>query len=276
MNGKFEEKLARLAFGDLSPEEAARIESQAAQDPEAARALETFREMRSGLKAMATIPDDQLSKERLRDAILAQGLRPVPERARPSLGWLWMPVAACTLAFGLMTFKNRPTGEPVVMIPASTKDLVADARLEPKVTPTPDLPTVTSKPVEKFDLTREEREASAAATTTNRVEKVVAATAVEESKPRKRRVRRARQERKPIVIETNLPPVEESIGNSSVAGVVATNSQPKQSDSESTVATLQAPPTTGPIVLIDAQPDANTGAPAATEVGSATNVLVGG
>ena len=33
MNGKFEEKLAELAFGDLSPEDAKRIEAQAMADP---------------------------------------------------------------------------------------------------------------------------------------------------------------------------------------------------------------------------------------------------
>ena len=55
---KFDDKLAQLAFGDLSPEEARRIEAQANADPEAARMLDTYRSMKAGLRDLAEAPDD--------------------------------------------------------------------------------------------------------------------------------------------------------------------------------------------------------------------------
>ena len=56
MNGKFEEKLARLAFGDLTPEEAERMEGKVQSNAKAAQALTEFRQIRAGLRD-GTIPD---------------------------------------------------------------------------------------------------------------------------------------------------------------------------------------------------------------------------
>ncbi|MFY9233300.1 MAG: hypothetical protein WAO58_02460 [Fimbriimonadaceae bacterium] len=99
MNGKFEEELLQAAFGDLSDEEIARVEREALEDPVAAKAYASYREMRDGLKSLRDVPDHQLSTERLRHAILGQGLK--PSRQGWQFGWL-MPIGA--LAVGLFAF----------------------------------------------------------------------------------------------------------------------------------------------------------------------------
>lgn len=103
MNKKLEEKLAMLAFGDLSPEETMSLERELSRDPEAGLILRQYRDMRTGLKALHEIPEHQLSTERLRHAVLNQGLKP---KARPQLGWLWMPTVTAALAFGVMFMRN--------------------------------------------------------------------------------------------------------------------------------------------------------------------------
>lgn len=116
MNRKIEDKLIELAFGDLDSHEGARLEAIAAADPEAREALEAYRAMRFGLRDLSEVPADQLSKERLRNAILGQGLKPASARS-PWREWLWMPAAACLVAFGLMVFRqNQTVGTPEIVV----------------------------------------------------------------------------------------------------------------------------------------------------------------
>src|SRR5690349_10801263 len=122
MNRKLEDAMVRLAFGDVTPEESAALEREAQHDPEAARALASYRRMREGLKDLHEIPEDQLSKERLRHAILSQGLRPKPVPSGRS--WLWMPAAAATLAFGMILMRGG-TNSPEVSIVGSAGGSVA-------------------------------------------------------------------------------------------------------------------------------------------------------
>jgi hypothetical protein len=113
MNRKFEDKLVELAFEDLEPAEATRLEQEARHDPEAAEALYAYRELREGLRSLGEVPEDQLSKERLRDAILGRGLQPTP----PRRNWVWAPAAACAMlaaAFLLLVRPGEaPTSEPM-------------------------------------------------------------------------------------------------------------------------------------------------------------------
>jgi len=109
MNGKFEEKLVRHAFGEVTPKEASALEEQAKVDPEATKLLSDFRQVRDDLRLLCDVPPDQLSKERLRDAILGQGLKPEPLREAPRWGWTWMPITAFAIVFGWLTFRQHPT-----------------------------------------------------------------------------------------------------------------------------------------------------------------------
>lgn len=114
MNERFEEDLVQAAFGDLTLEEAAEIERQAMQDPEAAKALTSYREMSEGLRSLREVPEHQLSTERLRHAILSQGL--APRRASWGFGRLLIPAGAVAMTvLGYMALNPSLRVQPQVV-----------------------------------------------------------------------------------------------------------------------------------------------------------------
>jgi len=266
MNGKFDEKLAQLAFGDLSPKEAARVETVTETDPEAALALVRYRKMKGDLALLQDIPEDQLSAERLRHAILAQGLKPTRKSA-PSWGWLWMPAAACVLAFGLMMVRPRPHGDPQIVLnaPAASK-IYGDVALTPKhrepASPIAKDRTLNLKQPILADNSEENRTRSW--------------DAFDRFAHRRLATRHSRKRNDPdedaLSTEYMLDPTgwdgQPSVGapQKAAAGVTPTQVASNNSASNSDA----------PLVLIDQEKDSATGANTATEVGSASNVLVGG
>lgn len=256
MNGKFEERLARLAFGDITPEEAQRLEQEAQGNPEAARILTEYRSMRDGLRGLgADVPADQMSKERLRDAILGQGLRPVaPEPARLSLTWLWMPTVACAIAFGIFTIRNNAptTGEPMIVMD-QTKGSAFKTDLQPPTTVASLMPTTKQEKVE--------------------TPKPKVMTVAKTSSPSSR----TRRPRRPIILDS--ADYQASLINREIQGdgnIEETKKEPapvkEDTKTPEPVMTLAS----APIVLIDTGKNADTGASTATEVGTANDVLVGG
>lgn len=259
MNGKFEERLARLAFGDITPEESRRLEQEAQGNPDAARVLMEYRAMRDGLRGLgAEVPADQMSKERLRDAILGQGLRPAPEPARTSLNWLWMPTVACALAFGIFTVRNNmPTGKGQPMI---VMDQAKPTEFDTNLMPSGMVADLTSKPEpEKFEAKLKQVKPEM--------------TLASNSKPEPRRKRR---NRKPIILDDRLVKNDVGAGMDQVIDAekkeVLTPTVKEEKTNPDAVVTLAS----APIVLIDTGKNAETGASTATEVGTANNVLVGG
>lgn len=120
MRKKFEEELAMLAFGDVDAESARRLELQTQADPDASETFQTYCRMKDELRSLCDdVPADQLSKERLREAILTRGLR--EHKPAPRFGWLWMPAAAAVLAFSFVALKGR-----IPMGAASTGPVVLD------------------------------------------------------------------------------------------------------------------------------------------------------
>src|ERR1041384_7714142 len=96
MKRKNEENLIRLAFGDVDPREAERAKKLLVEDAEATKLFAGYEEIREGLKQLHT-PEHQLSTERLREAILRDGLK----KEKPSAsGWRWTlaPVAVAAAA----------------------------------------------------------------------------------------------------------------------------------------------------------------------------------
>ena len=53
MKGKFEDKLARLAFGELSSDEAVKLERDVQTNPDALRTLSLYKDMRQGLRSLS-------------------------------------------------------------------------------------------------------------------------------------------------------------------------------------------------------------------------------
>lgn len=269
MNGKFEEKLAQLAFGDVSPDEAASIEAKAKLSPEATRALAEFREMREGLRDLTEVPELQLSKERLRDAILARGLATEAEK-EPNRGfgggWIWMPVAALALGFGLFTLRPRSTPSAPTVVMQDGGSRVADdfhfnvpdpeAFFRPNTLSTaPDFSAGASLPKETPKVS----------------EKRTRSTTYHPRLVSRRHNPSFTDDYQPLKVDKNSWKKVEFAKKDEKASGAKPNATPSPkeqlafNDHEET-----------PIVLIDSNPDAATGAPTATEVGTASNVLIGG
>ena len=248
MNGRFDEKLAQLAFGELSPEEAARVEAQVASNPEAIKVLATYRSMKGGFRDLTDIPEDQMSKERLRNAILMQGLKPQVEKANP-LGWLWMPATAFLLAAAIMMFNPRGGGEPVVAV--GEKDLPSE--------------TVVLNTSSSFKVVQKK-------TTPKK-------TMVAVSDTPKRTVLRRSTRNGDEIAEVELKPFESTPHRwNDLQANNNPNSRIAPTPSVSNPEMDPQPETKGnaTIVIIEDNRDESTGAYRATEVGTASNVLIGG
>lgn len=257
MKRKLEERLARLAFDDLSPSETAELERLAASDTEAARMLNEYRSMRNGLRDLADVPPHQLSNDRLRDAILGQGLRVKPQAA--DLSWLWMSGTACTAAAILFVFlgRNRPVATEVVFDPNHVGTALARAD-DGFGHGLANLSKAESNPVRTFP-------------------KLVAI-----SRPSRPVIRRARHHRR--VLENpesgwyasilSNPPDDASVAQDTP---VASASTVAEADSEATakLQPVDKKPDDG-VVVIEPDTDQATGAQKATELGTTKNVEVGG
>src|SRR5687768_3632873 len=130
MNRRLEEELLQTAFGEASPEEMALLESRVMSDPEAAKALRTYQFMKEGLKDLGDVPEHQLSTERLRHAILEQGLKPKRESGNPFV-WLLMPAAVAALAFVVVFNRPQSSGPstgPSVAI--NTSDMIDGRKID--------------------------------------------------------------------------------------------------------------------------------------------------
>lgn len=97
--------LAKAAFNETSPDEDRLIEEWLANDAEAQQAKREFDGLREGLRSLADVPECQLSNERLRDAILSQGVKP---KTSAFQAWKWaVPtlVAACATALAVTVYR---------------------------------------------------------------------------------------------------------------------------------------------------------------------------
>lgn len=279
MRKKIEEELAKLAFGDLDADTARRLELQTQADPEATKTFESYCRMKNELRSLCTdVPDDQLSKDRLREAILTRGLKEHKPVSR--LSWLWMPAAAAVLAFSFVALKGRiPTGGssvgPMVMdytsgqlpntegigvVRPGAGDAVASnpARMKVVVDKEPAKVAMnTERPLRdrrSFYEQPGDRGADGSA-------RMMAATA-------------------PIDFEKGDSPL---VSQESYSKLVSFDSSARSESSEEkkqSEARDQARPASvasqPKIVLITSETDANTGTMKATEVESTANVLVGG
>lgn len=124
MAKKREEELIDLVFGDLPQDRADRLHQAIDQDPELRRAYDCYQEMREDLASLREVPDDQLSVERLRHAILARGLEERKSR-RLLPSWTWMPASSMALAAVLVAARGwMPVPDPKYV---ADPTLVADA-----------------------------------------------------------------------------------------------------------------------------------------------------
>ncbi|MEA2553849.1 MAG: hypothetical protein QOJ65_2025 [Fimbriimonadaceae bacterium] len=107
MDRKIEDRIAKLAFGELTEAEASQVRAEAATNTDAAQALNSYEGLRNDLRRLRDVPPDQLSKERLQNAILAQGLKPKP--VRQGVSWLWAAPALTTAVIAIALLMKMPT-----------------------------------------------------------------------------------------------------------------------------------------------------------------------
>jgi hypothetical protein len=258
MNRKFEDNLLRLAFEEISPEEAAELEREARQDPDALLALTQYRSLRAGLKDLAEIPAEQLSKERLRDAILARGLehKKAPQRG---IGWAWMPLTAAALAVVFMNFRPHAPVDPRVMA-SRTPNLFQIPRIDVPITTVNHDAALATLTVPKQNFAMNEPSHGRLLTAG------ISRHQTRHSIHRQMDAQVLEPEDGGAFPDIDMSPEPAAATKDTLAASSA--SQPMNAPMAST-----PPPA---IVLIDGEKDGTTGASKATEVDSGRNVVVGG
>jgi len=269
---KVEDQLLMMAFGDLSAEEVAKVQAQASVDPEAARTLHAYSRMKEELKLLSDVPPDQLSTERLREAILARGLREPRPVSRPT--WLWMPAVAAVAAFALVVVKgNLQHPAPMMTALVDKTDGKSLPGMDPIKIVTP-APTVShSNVVNPPSITKES-----------------GSTVVAYLEPgQNRHVRRSRYD---ALASRGSEPVASTsgsiIGNASAEGLSSMDASAPSAASASLTSfdgnskmdsdpNREAPADSKPgLVVIQSETDSQMGTHKATEVANSANVVVGG
>ena len=125
MDRNIEDKIAMLAFGELSEAQAAELRAQIEKNADSAQELRSYEALRSDLRRLKDVPPDQLSKERLQTAILTQGLSPKP--VRRAFPWMWAatPVAMVAALAFLFIVRTSPEQQTVTPQLDSHLDMTA-------------------------------------------------------------------------------------------------------------------------------------------------------
>ncbi len=103
------EQLTNMAFGD-SP-----LVDPSTLSGAELRELENLKHLRQDLRLLGNVPEPQISIDRVRDAILREGLKP---QAEPKFGWSWfaMPLATCAIAFAIVFFRPKANVNPNIVL----------------------------------------------------------------------------------------------------------------------------------------------------------------
>lgn len=135
MNRRLDDDLARLAFGDMTEREAKVMRDSIEGDADSSDRLNQYELLRGGLRKLRDVPPDQLSSERVREAILARGLSPRKSSAFGWLGWGAGVAAACLMVFAAMNVNVNRSSEPdrrglVANSSTAADDLELDLRVD--------------------------------------------------------------------------------------------------------------------------------------------------
>ena len=139
MSNKDLDKLVNAAFNEADEVSDATIQDWLKEDEEAQKLHQEMSSLNVGLKSLRDIPECQLTSDRLRDAILSQGVKPQPTK---TAWWKWAApalAAACAGAFLFSGMLNNPSGNgPVAnndssnaaasIVPDTTEDAMDTVR----------------------------------------------------------------------------------------------------------------------------------------------------
>lgn len=265
MKRKNEENLIKLAFGDVEPAEAARAKQLLAGDAEAQKLFAGYSEIREGLKQLHT-PEHQLSTERLREAILRDGLKH-EKPAATSWRWVFAPAAVAAAAMLItLRFGSQPFSGPTT-IPSGGGELASgyDARLKAPTAGTDVSPfrDIASAPIEMA-------RASSIGAAEAAVDRMANVEAIEPpatpAAPAMSKASLVAKVEAPAAADSTPALTPEDISNLAMDGALPAGAVAMSAESSEVQ----------PIVLIGMESDESTGANRATEVSSASNVIVGG
>lgn len=250
MKRKNEEQLIELAFGDVHPSEADRMRQEIAQDPNSQATLRAYEDLRSSIGCLRDVPEMQLSRERLRDAILAGGLK---ESKPIRWSWLGAPVAIAAVAFAFTMIVRRPdmplpSGVAMSSASGDSEVLDMDPNLERYAASAPSL--FGNKNLNEVDFRAD-----------NPTEKIVVAS-----------VTRPKTQRTPTFTPPTPEPPMASTPTAAAdmaAGIAAPGA------GEMTL-TSAPPAESSEVIVLTTETDRETGAQRATAMESSSNVVIGG
>lgn len=265
---KKEDDLIQLAFGDLKKEHADALRQACSADAEASETLRSYEMMREGLLGLKDIPEMQMSTERLRDAILKDGLKPHPQSrfnwnllAWPvslglaaTMGWMYLKPSSSTSQPILVSEDSRPVATNFdTKIDLSQPDLDT-VPVTSGLFGSPDLSTMLSN---VKSLPVNDVEVSSVSETPVRVKALAT---------------KARRSTTAHVAKTH----DEKVSATTAPMALTSTSMDRESKSETSELAFSATPKNeSPIVVIEPSPMATMSTDRAREV-TADNVVVGG
>lgn len=116
-----QDQIFEYAFGEMSAQDAQVFEASLLNDFEAQKEINLLKGIRTDYSLLSDIPEMQFSKERLRDAILDQGMQP---KARPTFNWLqWImaPVAVASMVMLSFVMLRGQSGEGPALVGSGSK-----------------------------------------------------------------------------------------------------------------------------------------------------------
>lgn len=273
------------AFGELSDAEIAKIESELMLDDAFQSEANLLKDLKSDLKSFEEIPEMQFSTERLRDAILGQGLK--PKKVAPQwLSWVSAPMAlgsVVLLAFVFTGGVNRMLGRqqnPVYVSAGSSQSanslsgpMVAvnesTFSLQSKATGSQVSSSANQTPKSEDEKMQVGRKGNRRLNPRNERAKGLVAALDTSSRPSLARpasqsARSMRNMGVPVGV------------NNEVAGNVSISDTVPEQGSASIISAAKAEVAPTEIVILNSERDAGTGAAIATEVKNPTNVVIGG
>jgi hypothetical protein len=271
---KKEDDLIKFAFGEMDSHDMQVFEANLLNDPSLTKEADVYREMREDLASFRDVPEMQFSVERLRSAILDQGIQPKRDRA-PWLTWLLAPTAVASvlaLGFVLTNGVNRKTqivmAEPTVAMKSEQKSYF-ESKPDPsdfQVTQMKEQTVFTPSPSRSDEVLQRSR---------SRIVNNDASSPAR-SRTRVRLANTPRRSKTAIIVASNaVSPLSSESTSPSV-------SNPVMDTDAMTVARMPQPKIStpsiseAPLVLIDSSQDSGVGAAVATEVTNPTNVIIGG
>lgn len=255
MKRKNEETLIELAFGDLTPAEADRLRAEIARDADSQATLQAYEDLRASIGCLRDIPEMQMSRERLRHAILAGGLK---ESRKWQWNWIGAPVAIAAIAFAVTIVVRRPA-LPLpggAGLTAMSADAPAGSSMDPNLERI-DTPTAGMFGNERLNTVEFDPKPESNAKPT-----------LVSSKPRSRVARKDREVREapPVALGASAPMAASATMAAGAGGAgpseMTLTSAPVQESSE--------------VIVLTTETDRDTGAQRATAMESSSNVVIGG